>query len=73
MTGDGIRFVIVMMVVMGLAGGRHYFALERYAVASAHDRKVMRDGDFDAAKAQVQVTGQSEIGLHILRMVSIVG
>jgi metallo-beta-lactamase class B len=41
-----------MMVVMGLAGGRHYFALERYAVASAHDRKVMRDGDFDAAKAQ---------------------
>ena len=41
-----------MMVVMGLAGGRHYLALERYAVASAHDRKVMRDGDFDAAKAQ---------------------
>ena len=28
---------------------------------------------FDAAKAQVQVKGQSEIGLHILRMVSIVG
>jgi uncharacterized protein (TIGR03083 family) len=27
----------------------------------------------DAAKAQVQVKGQSEIGLHILRMVSIVG
>jgi metallo-beta-lactamase class B len=42
----------MMMVVVGLAGGRHYFALESYAVASAHDRKVMGDGEFDGATAQ---------------------